>query len=142
MSTTTIVGSAPGKTAGMRHIALFVHNLEETQRFYTSLLGMDIEWQPDEDNIYLTSGNDNLALHRSDLSGQELAAKQRLDHIGFIIDTMADVDRWHDFFCDNGVAIAQAPKTHRDGARSFYCRDPAGTLVQLIYHPPISSGVL
>jgi hypothetical protein len=31
------------------------------------------------------------------------------------------------------------PRTHRDGARSFYCFDPAGNLVQFIYHPPISN---
>ena len=31
------------------------------------------------------------------------------------------------------------PRTHRDGARSFYCRDPSGVRVQLIYHIPIAS---
>jgi hypothetical protein len=34
--------------------------------------------------------------------------------------------------------MMQAPRTHRDGARSFYCRDPEGNLVQMIYHPPIA----
>jgi catechol 2,3-dioxygenase-like lactoylglutathione lyase family enzyme len=34
--------------------------------------------------------------------------------------------------------LAAEPKTHRDGARSFYFRDPDGLLIQLIYHPPIS----
>lgn len=127
----------PGKTGGMRHVALFVENLEHTQHFYTELLGMAIEWQPDEDNVYLTSGNDNLALHR--YSGQAIEAdKQRLDHIGFIIDDIDDVDKWHAYFVANGVGIVAAPKTHRDGARSFYCTDPAGTVLQLIYHPPIS----
>ena len=31
------------------------------------------------------------------------------------------------------------PKTHRDGARSFYCADPDGNVVQMIFHPPISN---
>jgi len=31
-------------------------------------------------------------------------------------------------------------KDHRDGARSFYCKDPDGNVVQIIYHPPFSSG--
>ena len=56
--------SRPGKTSGLRHVALFVANLEACVDFYTRLLGMNIEWQPDADNVYLTSGNDNLALHR------------------------------------------------------------------------------
>lgn len=128
----------PGATAGMRHVALFVENLEATRHFYTEMLGMQVEWQPDEDNVYLTSGNDNLALHRYTGQVQE-ADRQRLDHIGFIIDSMDDVDKWHEYFVANGVNIVAKPKTHRDGARSFYCTDPSGTVVQLIYHPPISA---
>ncbi len=30
------------------------------------------------------------------------------------------------------------PRTHRDGARSFYCKEPSGVKVQIIYHPPIT----
>lgn len=127
----------PGVTAGMRHVALFVEDLEATQAFYTELLGMKLEWQPDPDNVYLTSGNDNLALHR--YNGQAIEAdKQRLDHIGFIIDSIDDVDKWYSFFVANNVKIIAEPRTHRDGARSFYCADPSGTVVQIIYHPPIS----
>ncbi len=133
----SVKGSRPAATAGMRHIALFVEALDETVRFYTELLGMRIEWNPDPDNFYLTSGNDNLAIHRFMGAGRE-PAQQRLDHIGFIIDTPGQVDAWHEFLSANGVRILKAPKTHRDGARSFYCLDPDGNAVQMIFHPPIS----
>ena len=126
----------PGKTGGMRHVALFVENLEACVDFYTRLLGMEIEWQPDADNVYLTSGNDNLALHR--WTGGTMQSAQKLDHIGFILPDMQAVDDWHAFFAQEAVTIKKAPKTHRDGARSFYCLDPAGVLVQMIYHPPIA----
>ena len=97
---------------------------------------MHVEWQPDNDNIYLTSGNDNLALHRSDQDFNP--TNQKLDHIGFIINTPEQVDEWFGFLSHHNVTIRQPPRTHRDGARSFYCSDPAGTTIQLIYHPPIS----
>ena len=129
----------PAPTAGMRHIALFVESFEETAIFYTKLMGMVIEWQPDTDNVYLTSGNDNLALHRYSGDERDVAA-QRLDHIGFVIDHIEQVDEWHVFLKEHGVRIKNDPKTHRDGARSFYCLDPDGTVVQIIYHPPISRG--
>ena len=130
----------PNPHAGMRHLALFVENFDETLRFYTELLGMAVEWQPDADNYYQCSGCDNLALHR--YSGQPRSvAGQRLDHLGFILRQPEDVDAWHTFLVENGVAIKAAPRTHRDGARSFYCLDPDGNLVQMIYHPPIA-GVL
>ena len=51
--------------AGLRHLALNVRDLEGMKRFYVDLLGFAIEWEPDPDNIYLSSGIDNLALHRS-----------------------------------------------------------------------------
>lgn len=127
----------PKPTAGMRHVALFVTQFDETERFYVDLLGMQVEWRPDNDNVYLCSGNDNLALHRAHKGAPE--GPQRLDHIGFIIDDIDQVDAWHDFLSHHQVKILNKPKTHRDGARSFYCFDPDGTSVQIIYHPPISA---
>src|SRR6266436_2364572 len=51
--------------AGLRHLALNVLDLPAMKRFYVDLLGFAVEWEPDPDNIYLSSGIDNLALHRS-----------------------------------------------------------------------------
>src|SRR5260221_6899950 len=51
--------------AGLRHLALNVRDLPAMKRFYVDLLGFAVEWEPDPDNIYLSSGIDNLALHRS-----------------------------------------------------------------------------
>jgi len=127
----------PEPTGGMRHVALTVRDLEGCERFYVDLLGMRVEWRPDPDNVYLTGGNDNLALHREPREGQR-DQLQRLDHIGFVLDTPAMVDRWHDYLAANDIKIVKAPRTHRDGARSFYCQDPDGTLVQMIYHPPLA----
>lgn len=126
----------PKPLAGMRHVALFVENFAACEKFYVDLLGMKVEWRPDEDNLYLSSGWDNLALHRSE--GADPNARQRLDHIGFIVDEIEQVDAWFDFLKAHQVEMKTEPRTHRDGARSFYCLDPDGTMVQLIYHPPIS----
>ena len=93
---------------------------------------MHVEWEPDADNVYLTSGNDNLAIHRGN------PRDSRLDHIGFILDSEKRVDQWYSYLRDHNVPIEQEPKTHRDGARSFYVVDPDGVSVQLIYHPPLS----
>src|SRR3984885_5345969 len=37
--------------AGLRHLALKVHDLDAMKRFYVELLGFDIEWEPDPDNV-------------------------------------------------------------------------------------------
>jgi catechol 2,3-dioxygenase-like lactoylglutathione lyase family enzyme len=122
--------------AGLRHVALHARRFDETLAFYRDLVGMAVEWQPDADNVYLTTGMDNLAIHRAE---DAVAARgQRLDHIGFIIDAPDDVDRWHAYLARFGVASDAPPRTHRDGARSFYCKDPEGATVQFIYHPPLA----
>ena len=129
----------PETTAGMRHLALNVNHLESTLDFYTRLIGMKVEWQPDENNYYLTSGNDNLALHR----GKEVieaGSAQSLDHLGFIIDTRDEVVDWFNFLKQEKIEMLTEVKDHRDGARSFYCKDPDGNVVQMIYHPPLSVG--
>lgn len=127
----------PTPTAGLRHLALQVRDLEVAERFYVDLLGMRVEWRPDADNVYLSSGNDNLALHRSDRDVDP--SRQVLDHIGFILRTPEDVDAWHVFLRAHDVEIKTEPRTHRDGARSFYFVGPEHVTVQMIYHPPIAN---
>ena len=127
----------PAAFGGLRHVALFVEKFAECEQFYVDLLGMQVEWRPDPDNLYLTSGCDNLALHRAS-SAIDRGSRQKLDHIGFIIDAETAVDEWYTFLKSNGVVMRTAPRTHRDGARSFYCEDPDGTMVQMIWHPPIA----
>jgi catechol 2,3-dioxygenase-like lactoylglutathione lyase family enzyme len=128
--------------AGLRHLALNVHRFDEMKRFYVDLLGFAVEWEPDADNVYLSSGIDNLALHRASIAtGPPVVsppAASPLDHLGLIVREAEDVDRWAAFLEGRGVAIGARPRTHRDGARSCYFRDPDGNTVQIIHHPPIS----
>lgn len=122
----------PNPTKGLRHVALFIQHFDECQRFYTELLGMSIAWQPDPDNLYLTSGQDNFALHRAP-QGFSPDKYQRLDHIGFFLNERTDVDQWYEYLKSQQVDIKAPPKDHRDGSRSFYCADPDGNIVQMIF---------
>src|SRR5476651_933106 len=94
----------PAPHAGLRHLALYSSQLEACTRFYTELLGMKIVWQPDADNYYLSSGQDNLALHRAP-ANFEAAKQQRLDHMGFFLTAKEDVEQWHAFLCEQQVEI-------------------------------------
>ena len=122
---------------GLRHVALNVRDVEKSIQFYSTILGMEVEWRPDADNAYLTSGQDNLALHKLP-AGAQPGKVQTVHHIGFIVKHPENVDEWAERLRKNAISLAQEPKTHRDGARSFYFHDPDGLLIQLIYHPPIS----
>jgi catechol 2,3-dioxygenase-like lactoylglutathione lyase family enzyme len=132
--------------AGLRHLALGVRQLEAMKRFYVDVLGFNVEWEPDADNVYLSSGIDNLALHRATEptiggSPAHSGGGSSLDHFGLIVRSAAEVDAWAAFLESCGVPLDARPRTHRDGARSCYFKDPDGNSVQIIHHPPISEKV-
>jgi catechol 2,3-dioxygenase-like lactoylglutathione lyase family enzyme len=125
------------KNRGMRHLALKVSDVDRAKAFYMRVFGMKLVWQPDPDNAYLSSGCDNLALHRGD-SEKTAADAQRLDHLGFIVSTIADVEAGYAWAQSSGVEIVHELKHHRDGSVSFYIRDPDGNVIQALYEPTIS----
>jgi catechol 2,3-dioxygenase-like lactoylglutathione lyase family enzyme len=120
---------------GIRHVALFTPDLEASERFWVEIMGYTVEWRPDPDNVYLTCGRDNLALHRPKAP---LPSQDRLDHVGLAVAQPDQVDAWAAHLSAHGVTLVAPPKQHRDGSRSLYFRDPAGVLVQIIHHGPIS----
>ena len=122
---------------GLRHVALWVRAFDETKQFYVDTLGFRVEWEPDADNSYLTSGTDNLALHRATAPRGD--RDSALDHLGLLVRTPEDVDAWASYLERRGIRLHSRPKTHRDGARSIYLDDPDGNRIQIIYHPPISA---
>jgi catechol 2,3-dioxygenase-like lactoylglutathione lyase family enzyme len=113
--------------------------MADMKAFYVDVLGFQVEWEPDPQNVYLTSGRDNLALHEAGAEpGPGQPGPGALDHLGLIVGSAGQVDDWAAFLESQGVALDMRPKTHRDGARSLYFRDPDGNRVQIIHHPPIS----
>ena len=125
------------ETLGIKHIALKVKNFNNCLKFYTHILGMDIDWQPDDDNVYLSNGKDNLALHKD--SNLDLSSKNnRLDHYGIMLKTKDDVDYWFNFIKRHDVEIFKDIKDHRDGSRSFYCYDPDKNILQIMWHPVLN----
>ncbi len=123
---------------GMHHLALQVKDLERSKAFYQEMFGMEVVWEPDEKNVYLSSGTDNLALHEVDFAAEPSPAAQYLDHFGFIIDRVETVKDLEREFRAKEVKIIHPFKNHRDGSASFYCADPDGVVIQLLYEPHLS----
>ena len=133
------------KTLGMRHVALNVKNAQASKEFYCKVLKMEVEWEPDPKTVYVATYSkdpktgerkslDNVALHQADAPLHKPGA---LNHIGFFVASMAEVDQWHDHIVACGAKIVKEIKTHRDGARSFYFEDIDGNVIQFLFHPPM-----
>jgi catechol 2,3-dioxygenase-like lactoylglutathione lyase family enzyme len=120
---------------GMRHLALRVNDVARTTEFYARVFGMHLAWQPDSDNAYLSSGCDNLALHRG---GPGDSGAGALDHLGFVVATVADLEAGWQWAQAERLDIVHPLRHHRDGSVSFYIRDPDGNVIQLLFEPNIS----
>ena len=126
---------------GLRHLALRVADVDRASEFYGRVFGMKVVWQPNPDNAYLTSGCDNLALHRGAEPSSNIRANSEtdaLDHLGFIVPTIAEVEAGYQWALANHLEIVNPLKHHRDGSVSFYLRDPDNNVVQVLYEPAIS----
>ena len=112
-------------------------------------MSWDLRWNGSRarQRIYLSSGIDNLALHRSDslVTSREAGSiktrrwgrrREPLNHLGLIVRKSADdVDRWAEFLKRRGVTL-NLPRTH--GRRAFVllprCKNQK---IQVInHHPP------
>ncbi|MCO2944303.1 VOC family protein [Pseudomonas aeruginosa] len=111
--------SRPSRLNGLRHLALLVPNLEECERFYVDVLGMEVLNRANEDLVYLTCGNDNLSLGRAHAASNGL---QTMDHYGFVVDSVEELEAWYRYLKALGVTLL----------------DPAGNKVQPLYHPAVS----
>ncbi len=123
----------------LRHLALRVSDMSRARAFYEGLLGMQAVWVPDPENVYLSFGGDNLALHRAD-EMTPACETGRLDHFGFMVRNKADVDRIAEKMTQSGVPILKAVREHRDGSYSFYMSDPDGNVIQILYEPRVADG--
>ena len=98
---------------------------------------MELLYRANENLVYLTCGNDNLSLARVD---EASSRGSTFDHYGFIVKDKETLDAWHAYFSSRGdVPVMDEPHDHADGARSFHIKDPAGNVIQPIYHPAISA---
>lgn len=106
---------------------------------------MQVVWEPDPENVYFSSGVDNLALHqisKQESDSYDPSKTQLLDHMGVILESPQAVDQMYREIVLSieslGGRITKEPKLHRDGSYSFYFSDPDGNVIQALYEPTIS----
>ena len=129
-----------GKTRGLRHLALRVRDVKVSQAFYERIFDMKVVWHPDPDNVYLSTGVDNLALHqvpKEDFEKFAGSPNHPLDHFGFLMDSPESVNALFQEVTAEGVRIVHMPKQHRDGSFSFYLADPDSNTIQVLFEPSV-----
>jgi len=115
------------------HLVLTVKDVDETCRFYTSVLGMDVLTFLD-DRKALLFGDQKINLHQH---GQEFEPKARRPKPGsadlcFITETPIQDAAAHVRSCGVEIIEGPVPKTGAKGPiDSIYFRDPDGNLIEV-----------
>jgi catechol 2,3-dioxygenase-like lactoylglutathione lyase family enzyme len=115
--------------------AIYVDNLQATEAFYGTVLGLQVMGIEPGRHVFFQVGEASVLLAfiaDATLKGDRLPAHgaKGPGHFAFGID--ADVlDAWRRKLQESGVAIEQEAEWPR-GGKSIYFRDPAGNSVELV----------
>ena len=115
------------ETEDLNHIALHVSNLEESNKFYGELLGLEKIKRPDFDfpgewyrlgstqELYLIAGRND-----------EVNSSKRGNHFALGV---KDIDLAESFLEERGIPFTTR-QTRPDGAFQIYCEDPDGYWIE------------
>lgn len=121
---------------GIDHLAITVRNLEESETFYTQILGGRTIWK-NATNCFLQFGaKDVLALLAAPeghpFDELEKLQGKKFSHFGFQADSEKEVRDFADYLKTHGVRIIEGPYTRSDGA-SVYFLDPNGYTLEYFW---------
>ena len=116
------------KCKQLDHVALHVADLEESRRFYSSVLNLEEMPRPDFDfpGAWFRIGHSQ-ELHLIGDRKAEVSSHRRGTHFALLVD---DIVAWESHL-KTTAAEFQPPKSRPDGATQIFVTDPDGHWVEL-----------
>jgi catechol 2,3-dioxygenase-like lactoylglutathione lyase family enzyme len=124
----------PPLISHLTEAALYVADLDQTEAFYTGILGLKKIGRTDGRGVLFQAGPAQMLLcflAKETLKGDHLPAHgaEGAGHIALGI-AASDFNAWKEHLRKNGIAIEHEHHWER-GGRSLYFRDPAGNAIEL-----------
>ena len=125
-------------TKGPHHIGLTVSNLEESAKFFTTLLGWkEVRRKEDYPAIFVSDGQVMLTLWATKEEPVGEFNKNKnvgLHHIAFSVADEESLDRLYEYLRENEVEIEFSPEMLGHGpAKHMMCYEPSGIRVEFIW---------
>lgn len=125
-------------TSGIHHLGLTVSKLEESAKFFTSILGWKEVRRNDEyPAIFVSDGKIMVtlwAMKEQPAVGRDKNRNDGLHHVAFRVGSESDLNAVYERLSSHGVKVEFAPEPVRQGpAKHMMCYDPSGVRVELIW---------
>lgn len=127
------------KVGGVLEACLYALDLEAAERFYTSVLGLEVMTRVPERHVFFHCGDGVFLIFNPERTRSEQTAvagslvplhgAEGAGHVAFAV-SEAEIDGWRDRLTSAGVEI-EAEVSWPRGGRSLYFRDPAGNSIEL-----------
>jgi catechol 2,3-dioxygenase-like lactoylglutathione lyase family enzyme len=128
------MGNKP-KIRGVIETAIYVDDLQATEQFYGTILGLAVIGNEPGRHVFFQAGDTSVLLAfvaETTAQGDRLPAHGAAGPGHFALGIDVEVyDAWRDLLRSRGVAIEKEVEWPR-GGKSLYFRDPAGNLVELV----------
>ena len=122
---------------GVRHIAFRVRDIEAARRWYSDILGMEVEDEFPGQALFVRFGpyyHHDLAIFQADKAA-DLPAENAvgLAHIALLVDSLEGVRQWYHHLKANGVEVRSSD---HGVTRSIYFTDPDGNPFEIYCDNP------
>src|SRR4051794_7395649 len=126
-TTDVSLSSMKGESMKLNHLAISARDVLASQRFYCAYFRFR---EGPGVGLLVSDDGFSLAIHESTESPPPPELNATAHHFGFFLPTRAEALSLYEKMRSDGVAIALEPRDHL-GDVMFFCRDPAGWLVEV-----------
>ncbi|GAA2016609.1 VOC family protein [Catenulispora yoronensis] len=125
--------------SGWSHVSFSVRDRDASVRFYTEVLGFKTLAVTDKSDwlqtllIHPTGVCLALQQHTGNSGEAFHFARTGLDHFGFGVGSVQELERWEQWFGE--VGVAHSPVRHTDLGQFVSFEDPDGIQLELFYSP-------
>ncbi len=118
------------KPSGINHITIRVNRIERSEEFYGKILGFELVRKMGQSMaVYKIGEEDTLVIVEAETSYDPNSRDFRVDHIGFYLESLEQVDEMAAYLRENEVTILSGPANRKKG-RFVFASDPDGNLIE------------